>query len=218
MSENDAKKEKEAAEQLHAFVVQLIKGGAGIPEIAQKLEEAGIEKVEAGELAEKMYHVVMEQAQKEQLDSGSIVTGAVGGIAAAAVGGAVWGLIIIFANYELGIVAWGIGLLAGLAVVLFARGKRGTPLQIVAVISGILGIVIGKYISFYHYLKIAVEEEHGVEAAQGVVIFSAQVIQLFVENIGSMLSGFDILWVVLAVYTAWRIPRGIGIKPAVPGF
>ena len=209
---NGAKEDQKAAEQAYAFVIEQIKQGAGIPEIAQKLEEAGVEKVEAGELAEKMYHQVMEAAKEEQVEQGAIIAGAVGGLAAALVGGIVWGLIIIFANYELGIIAWGIGLVAGYAVVIFSRGKRGTPLQVIAVISSVLGIILGKYISFYHFLKLSVEEEHGVEAAKEVLILSAQVLQLFIENITLMVGGFDILWVVLAVYTAWRIPRGLGIK------
>jgi hypothetical protein len=43
-------------------------------------------------------------------------------------------------------------------------------------------------------------------------MFSEKVIQFFAENIGSMVGGFDILWVILAVITAWRIPKGLGIN------
>jgi hypothetical protein len=39
-----------------------------------------------------------------------------------------------------------------------------------------------------------------------------EVIYDFIEDIGSMVSGFDILWIILAVITAWRIPKGLGIK------
>jgi hypothetical protein len=131
---------------------------------------------------------------------------------AAIVGGSVWALIVIATGYEIGFVAWGIGILAGLGVVLFSKGQRGLPLQLIAVITSALGVVIGKYGTFFYFFRKAIEGKFGADAASNVGLFSEKAVDSFSQNIGSMLSPFDLLWVVLAVMTAWRIPRGLGIK------
>ena len=51
-------------------------------------------------------------------------------------------------DYEVGFVAWGIGFVAGSAVVLATRGAKGPRLQVIAVVSALLGILLGKYLSF----------------------------------------------------------------------
>jgi len=126
---------------------------------------------------------------------------------AAAAGGGLWGLVVILTGYVIGYMALGIGLLSGFAVVLFSRGQRGLPLQVIAVAGSCMGIVIGKYTTFFHFVKKAVANQHGETVAANVSLFSEKTIQVFAMNIGSMLSAFDILWVFLAVITAWRIPK-----------
>ena len=140
----------------------------------------------------------------------AILPALLGGALAAAVGGGIWGLIVILTGYVIGYMAWGIGLLSGYAVVLFSRGGKGMPLQLIAVLSSVLGITIGKYAIFFHLAKKAVAKQHGEAVAANVSFLSERVLQVFVNNIGSMLSGFDILWVFLAVITAWRIPKAMG--------
>jgi hypothetical protein len=102
--------------------------------------------------------------------------------------------------------------LCGTVVVLFSRGKRGRPLQIIAVLSSVLGILIGKYVAFSHYLKEAIGNEYGQDAASEITIFSSKAVEFFGENLRSLVGGFDILWIVFAVLTAWRIPKGFGNK------
>ncbi|OGY58777.1 MAG: hypothetical protein A3H06_01870 [Candidatus Colwellbacteria bacterium RIFCSPLOWO2_12_FULL_44_13] len=128
-----------------------------------------------------------------------------GGLGAGIVGGVLWGLIVSWTGYELGYAAWGLGLLVGFTVVFTAKGARGLPFQIIASISSILGILIGKYFAFVSIFKDVAETELGVEIAQAVSAFSIAMIRVFVENITTILGGYDILWVVLAVVTAWRM-------------
>ena len=92
------------------------------------------------------------------------------------------------------------------------KGKTGLPLQLIAVVSSILGIVIGKYFTFFHFFKGALAEEHGAEAVADMSLLSIGVLVFFIENLGLLFGGYDLLWVGLAVITAWRIPKGIGIK------
>jgi hypothetical protein len=48
-------------------------------------------------------------------------------------------------------------------------------------------------------------------------MFSVEMAEIFAANASTILNGFDILWVILAVLTAWRIPKGLGITPT-PGY
>jgi hypothetical protein len=142
----------------------------------------------------------------------AILPALLGGGLAAVGGGSIWGFIAILTGYVIGYMAWGIGLLSGYTVVLFSGGGKGMPLQLIAVLSSVLGIAIGKYAIFFHFAKKAVAKQHGGAVAANVSLLSEKVVQVFVHNIGSMLNGFDILWVFLAVITAWRIPKAIGAK------
>jgi hypothetical protein len=100
---------------------------------------------------------------------------------------------------------------------MFARGRKGLPLQLVAVVSAALGIFIGKYFTFYSALKAYAAEEFGAEVVAQMSMLSPGVIQIFAESLGAMVSGFDALWVVLAVVTAWGIPKTKKLQEAVAG-
>jgi hypothetical protein len=136
-----------------------------------------------------------------------LVPAALGGLAAAVVGGIVWALIVRESEYELGIAAWGIGLLTGFAVLTLARGRRGPALQVVAVVAALVGIVIGKYLSYVWVGRDLVEQEFGAAAASEFSVFSTDMVRFFVEDLDQILSAWDALWVGLAAFTAWRVPR-----------
>jgi hypothetical protein len=212
MASNEAQSPKETLEKIYAFVLEQMRAGVGKPAISQKLVEMGMNSSDATQLVETIHSQATKKAREEQFEAGTVVPALLGGGLAAVLGGSVWELIVILTGYEIGFVAWGIGLAAGFGVVLFSKGQRGVPLQVIAVLTSIFGIVIGKYLTFFHFLQKTVEGKFGAEAASNVDIFSEKVAQLFIQNVGSMLSPYDILWVILAVITAWRIPRGIGIK------
>lgn len=177
-------------------------------EVSQSM--MGIEESEAGRIAQPTSAYIPKGP-----DSGQpgILPALFGGGLAAAVGGSIWSLIVILTGHVIGYMALGIGLLCGYAVVLFSRGEKGRPLQVVAILSSVLGIAIGKYATFFYFVKKAVAKQHGEAVAANVSFLSEKVLQVFVHNIGSRLSGFDILWVLLAVITAWRIPKAIGANP-----
>ena len=106
------------------------------------MEETNKEEVSQEEAAEE---------EKPTLDS--LWRGAVGGGIAAVVGGVIWGLITIFTGYKVAIAAWGVGSLAGFAVVFFSGGKKGLPIQLIAVLSSILGIIIAKYFIYFYLTR-----------------------------------------------------------------
>ena len=133
------------------------------------------------------------------------------GLAAAVAGAIVWMLIVIVSDYEVGIVAWAIGALAGFAVVFATAGRRGTPLQAIAVLSALIGILLGKYLTFWWVVRDEAEQ-FGVASDFGVL--SSNTIDLFREELGTVFGWIDLLWVGLAVVTAWRITAPEEPEPA----
>jgi hypothetical protein len=140
-----------------------------------------------------------------------LLPAAIAGVVAAIVGGVGWGAIVRFSEYEVGIVAWGIGLLAGLAVAFASRGARGRPLQAAAVVSALAGILVGKYLSFAWAIQ-EVAADQGVD----VGVLSGDMLSLFRDNLGTVFGAFDLLWVGLAVVTAWRMLQPESSQAAAP--
>jgi len=67
----------------------------------------------------------------------------IAGAVAALIGGGLWALVVIVTKYELGWIAWGVGLLVGL-VMSRATPARGTTVAIVGAIIAALGLLCGK--------------------------------------------------------------------------
>lgn len=200
-------------EDLVSFVVEQMKINQDKHSIIEKLVEMGVVEQEARQLVEEIEEQATVIVDKEELTVGSLLTAFLGGMVAAVLGGIIWGLIVITTNYEIGFVALGIGALSGYGVLYLARGKKGFALQILAAISSIFGIITGKYIAFHHFFTEMVALEYGEEVASTISIFSIDTITLFTEELSYIVSGFDLLWILLAVATAWKIPQGLGIKP-----
>jgi hypothetical protein len=133
----------------------------------------GMEVGGAGRIAQPASAYIPKGPDSGQL---AILPALFGGGLAAAVGGSIWGLIVSLTGYVIGYMALGIGLLCGYAVVLFSRGGKGMPLQVVAVLSSVLGIAIGKYATFFHFVKKAVAKQHGEAVAANVSFLSEKVL------------------------------------------
>jgi len=143
--------------------------------------------------------------------SGSLLPGVVVGLVAAIVGGVVWGLIVKITDYEVGIVAWGIGFAVGTAIVFATRGGKGPHLQVIAVVCALFGILLGKYLSY----AFAVQEQ-GEALGLSIGLFSGDMFRFFRENLSDVFGLFDLLWVGLALFTAWRVPQPEPVPAAAP--
>lgn len=212
MSATSAQADNEVAKKLVNFVIQQMRSGADKWTISQRLAATGIDRSESDKIVEAIYPAIVKTAQQQQVTTGSVVSGIFGGMLAAFIGGVAWGFIVKWTDYEIGFMAWGLGLLAGFMVVLFAKGKKGIPLQAAAVVSSVTGIAVGKYAIFMFMLRQAVLEKYGPESAAKVSALSDKVFAFFLKSLSSMLTGYDALWVILAVITAWRIPKGLGVR------
>ncbi len=213
MTDPKGKISEEHSAQAYAFVLEQLKAGENRATIIAKMtQNMGIDNNEATQLVAAVYSQAAKAAEAEKVTFSSLLFALAGGCVGAVVGGILWGLIVIVTDYEIGYMAVGIGFLSGYGVVLFSSGKRGLPLQVIAVASSILGIAIGKYVTFFQVLKDYVADEYGAEATAELSMASIGVLQAFSESMAEILGGYDILWVVLAVVTAWSIPKSQGVK------
>ena len=137
-----------------------------------------------------------------EVRSGVFLLGALAGLVAAIVGGVVWGLIVRWTDYEIGFAAWGIGFIVGTAVVLGSQGTRGLPLQVIAVLLALFGIVLGKYLAF-----VWVGQDELGDSGFELPVFSKDTMDLFWDLRSDIWSFWDLLWAGLAVVTAFRIPQ-----------
>jgi hypothetical protein len=133
----------------------------------------------------------------------SLSRGIIAAVLAAVIGGVVWAIIVVQSGYEVGFVAWGIGIFAGFLVAYLARGV--TPqLQVVAVLASGIGILIGKYVTFVHELRVVADDLFS-GSGPSFGYFAGDSFRLFRENLGDVFSFHDLIWIGLAVASAWRI-------------
>lgn len=134
-----------------------------------------------------------------------LVTGGIGGLLAAIIGGLVWALIAKFANSEWSAIALLIGFGCGYGVNVLSQGSKGILFQLTAAATSVFGIFLGKYLTFYLVLKEIVAEDFGAAVASEVSVLSLNTFQYFMETLGELLGFYDILWIGFAIYGAWRI-------------
>lgn len=195
------------ADRMRNFVAEQLANGADKESVVKELEKSGVQEDVAGRLVDSISHQPF--AAPIEPTSASSVQGAVlGGLVAAVLGGLIWGGLVILTGYEFGIVAWALGAAVGYAIVMFSKGEQGTPQQIAGVSCSVLGILIGKYLTFYYYIKEVVSQELGPATASEISVFSGGLIGEFLSNIGEVAGPFDIVWFALAIGSAWKITSG----------
>ncbi len=189
MSEEAHLPEEQTTDRVQ-MIYERIKQGADVESIIGELVSGGMIREDAEPMVNSIYSTLLEGARKETLTGGAVVGAVVLGGVAAVVAAVIWLAIVIFANLELGLAAWGVGLLVGFAVSLGSGKRRGRTLQIIAVAWSVLGIGMAKGV-------IALLVYAGSEAGE----FSW----------GLIVGGMDIVFFGFAIYTAWRMLRGSGI-------
>jgi hypothetical protein len=203
----------QSQDDLEVLISEQLGSGKNRTDVVRNLVASGMTESEANQAVERIYFQLKKSVEEEEFSGEVLVPVLLGGLIAAVIGGVVWGAIAIWTGYEIGYVAWGVGLLCGLGVVMLSQGKRGMPLQVIAVAASVLGIVIGKYGTYQHiFQESLMAMENGAAIAAEFSLFSVGMIQLFMADLSNMVGGFDLLWIGLAVYTAWSIPKASGLK------
>ena len=158
-------------------------------------ERYGWERDGARQLEEEPPSAPPPPAPVQPERGGPIALAVLAGLAAAVGGGLAWGLVVKWTDYEVGIAAWGVGALVGYAVLAAAGGRKGADLQAVAVVCALLGVLLGKYLAFAFVVQ---------ESLGGTIgLFSGDMVTFFREGLRQIFGLFDLLWIGLAVATAW---------------
>ncbi len=149
----------------------------------------------------------VEQLQAEVSESeagvGSLPTASLGALVGALLGAAAWVGIVIATEYEVGYVAILVGFLAGRGTVLASGGRHGKPLQVLAGIAAVLGLLVAKYALLAHYVVASATAD---DPAAAVSYFDPFIVENFIPYLREDSSFFDALWIFFAVTAAWRQP------------
>src|SRR5829696_6475660 len=137
-----------------------------------------------------------------EAETGSTGLAMVVGLVVAVAGGIAWGLIARYTDYEVGVVAWGIGFATGFAVERAAGGRRSPDLQAIAIVTALIGVLVGKYLGFAFAVQEA-EQDFGTQTG----LLSGEMFSLFRESLGEVFGLYDLLWTGLAVASAWYALR-----------
>lgn len=133
------------------------------------------------------------------------------GLLVAFIGGLIWSLITIVTGYEIGFVATGLGTAAGIIVTRYGEGCNMSIIRLVAIGSSILGIFVGKFTAFYYIFVQTFRETLMAEGLSEVEasFFSpslGMVFKTFIQNLPELFGVFGLIWVILAIVAAWRLP------------
>jgi len=136
-----------------------------------------------------------------------LLTGLVGGVIGAALGGIIWVAIAVASNYEVPFMALLVGACAGGGVLLLSFGQRGIPFRILAVLIALLGIVLSKYLTAVWFVNFEGQTLNGDLIGRFIrTALQPEYIQGFFQNIGTFFHDpYDFAWLALAALGAWAI-------------
>jgi hypothetical protein len=202
----------EQEQQLQRHVVRELAAGSEPAAIQQALEKRGLSSARAAQLVERTRDELQQKAEAERIRGRSLILGVAGGLAAAALGAIAWAHLCASVHDELRPAAWAMGGLCGLAVMLCARPARGWPLQLAAVLATGLGILGSKYGLLVLGLGAYSDEIGGTAGRVTAGLLQPLLLDIFFHSLGDFFTEMDLLWVGLAVLTAWLIPSPRGLR------
>ena len=125
------------------------------------------------------------------------------GLVAAIAGGVAWGLVAKWTGREFGFLAWAVGILCGLVCVQVGGKKKTFALQVIAIATAALGVLVGKYLAYAFIVNGGSRYEFGGPPA----VLSMEMVRLFRSNVHTVFGLLDILWFGSAVASAALIAR-----------
>jgi hypothetical protein len=194
-----------AAKKRRAEIATQIKRRKSKSSIVSGLVDSGMDPLKAKKLVEDVLRELYERAERERTDWGALSLSIPAGFLASAIGGAIWGTLILLAGLEADYMTLGVGLLTGLGVVFFA-GQRGLPYQIVSALLSLVGIAIGHYVSFYVLVKAAVNEVYNPVVADQVRYLNFDFMRFFLDSLPGIIDRYDVVWLGLGMVIAFLIP------------
>ncbi len=194
---------------LRSQVLEQIKTGVDSTQIIRDLQAKGLEKHAAIELYDSVSIEMHTLPEMTGTDAWWLVV-ILGAFGTAVAGGLLWTLVVVLTGREMGLAAWGIGALCGLVVAVLSKGRDHPAMQLLSVISSLVGILIGKYGTFCYIITQATIEQQGAEAARQLSWYSIEMLEAFFTQIQHTVGHHDLMWIALAMITAWSMPKRAG--------
>jgi MFS family permease len=201
-----------AAKKRRAEIATQIKRRKSKSSIVSDLVDSGMDPLKAKKLVEDVLRELYERTERERTDWGALALSLPAGFLASAVGGAIWGAMILLAGLEADYMTLGVGLLTGLGVFFFS-GQRGLPYQIVSALLSLVGIAIGHYVSFYVLVKASVAEVYSPVVADQVRYLNLDFMRFFLDSLPGIIDRYDVVWLGLGMVIAFLIPLKRGWRP-----
>jgi hypothetical protein len=133
--------------------------------------------------------------------AGALLGGAAGAVA--------WWAFTALTHIAFGLFAVAIGFLAGRGAVMFSGGKRSRGLQAVAIGAAVVSYAVATYLVNMTFLNQAFANQ-----GEGFRVgFPPQSIGLFASVVSAGFGVMDIVFLAIAVWEAWRIPRPLSLPP-----
>lgn len=133
--------------------------------------------------------------------AGEFIKAAVFGFLAAIIGAFIWDKITYYTNYQIGLVAVGVGFLVGMAVSIGAGGKGAVILQILGGLLAGFGILLGQALIIK---DVATAQSAQVSGMSPIVVFIVSVVMLPRYIMSDPLT---LLFIAIGVWEGWSLPR-----------
>jgi signal peptidase I len=121
-------------------------------------------------------------------------------LAAALIGGLLWGYAASWLDRELAAAAWLLGIFVGAAVLWVTNGSQAGIFRVIAAVATCVGVLIGKYVEFALLFGSAVSSDLGSVTRPSIV--SSDMVTLFREHIDLVFDVWDVVWVAIAIVSA----------------
>ena len=194
------------AEELQAYAIDRLEEGARSSDVVAELVDGRLPTDEAKRLVARVLEG-MARAQDEQRGTPrSLIGGLLGGIIAAVIAGVAWGAVVFRIEREVGYMALACGLLTAGGVYVCSGRRRGLPFQAAGAVTAVLGVFVGKYVTFYMRYREGLTEQAGPGEPVFVSAWSGDIVGEFLARLTGSLDFMDLLWVALAVVAAaWAL-------------
>jgi len=135
----------------------------------------------------------------------------IGGILGGIIGILVWWGVSVVTGWAIGIIAIVIGFAVGKGIVIFSGGRRSQRLQIMSAVISILSFIYASYL-VTRSIILQASPEQGLE----IILTLLPDPILFIQVLQAGFEFFDLIFLAIVVYQAWKIPAPIKLGgPAV---
>lgn len=143
-----------------------------------------------------------------QQDQGINFPGAIaGGLLGGALGALIWWGVVVVTNFQIGLIAIVIGWAVGQGVHILSGRKRALSLQIISVaITAISYSIASYYVGRTFFQKYAAE--NNIDGGLPLI----PDLSLFFDVVTSGMEMFDLLFVAIALWQAWKMPAPLVIQ------